>query len=106
MMLDATALYKMGLRIRELRIRRGMKQEELARVLEVSTAQMSHIERGAREPSLQTMVTLAEFMDVTIDYLVSGKIPGYENTEIEYLVLKEAENKIAMEIEAGMQTLA
>ena len=95
---------KMGLRIRELRVRRGMTQEDLAKVLEISAAQMSHIERGARELSLQTLVTLAEFMDVTLDYLVMGKIPEQGQVEMEYLVLKEAEERIALELENETNT--
>lgn len=64
----------LGARLRKLRIRARMTQEELAQEIEVSTSFVGHIERGSRKASLETMVKIANAMKISLDYLLSGSL--------------------------------
>ncbi len=56
-----------------LRKERGIGQVELAKAIGVSNGIISLWENGLREPSLESLVSLALFFDVTTDELI-----GYE----------------------------
>lgn len=57
-------------RIKELRKRYSMSQADLALILNVTPIALSRYERGVREPSIKKLTILADYFDVTIDYLV------------------------------------
>ena len=57
-------------RLRELRLEKGVGQVELAKALNVSKGIISLWENGLREPKLSNLITLAQFFEVTIDFLV------------------------------------
>ena len=61
-------------RLRELRIEKNMGQIELANALSVSKGIISLWENGLREPKLSNLIVLAQYFQVSIDYLV-----GLEN---------------------------
>lgn len=61
---------KFALRLKELRQERGIGQIELAKKLEVSKGIISLWENGQREPNMYSLIKLAKFFNVTIDYLV------------------------------------
>ena len=61
-------------RLKELRIERGLGQVELAAALNLSKGIISLWENGLREPKLSSLVLLARFFGVSIDYLA-----GLEN---------------------------
>ena len=61
---------KFSLRLKELRQERGIGQIELAKKLEVSKGIISLWENGQREPNMYSLIKLAKFFNVTIDYLV------------------------------------
>ena len=62
------------MRLKELRSERGLSQKEIADVLACSVTVYSRYETGAREPSLDTLIHLADFYGVTLDELV-GRAP-------------------------------
>ena len=64
-----TEVLKYG-RIRDLRMDRGLTQEEVARVLHVSQNTYSQYEIGTTRYPLDAVVKLAEFYGVSVDYLV------------------------------------
>ena len=61
---------KFSLRLKELRQEKGIGQIELAKKLEVSKGIISLWENGLREPNMYSLIKLAKFFNVTIDYLV------------------------------------
>ena len=63
-----------GERLKELRQEKGVGQVELAKCLDVSKGIISLWENGLREPTMSSLIVLAKFFNVTIDYLV-----GLEN---------------------------
>lgn len=56
--------------LRKLRKNQGWKQEEVANLLGLSKQVISTYEIGARSPSLETLIRIAELFDVSIDYLL------------------------------------
>ena len=63
----------LGERIAALRRTRGMSQAELAGRLGISASAMGMYEQSRREPSLQTVVDLARELEVSTDFLLTGK---------------------------------
>ena len=63
-----------GPRIAALRRERGMSQADLAAKIQVSPSALGMYEQGRREPSADTMVALARALDVTTDFLLTGRV--------------------------------
>lgn len=59
-----------GHRIAELREKRGMTQEELSSILDITRASLSHYEKGRRKPDFETLTKLADTFHVSVDYLL------------------------------------
>ena len=57
-------------RLRQLRMEKGMTQTTLARSLSVSKAAISTYENGLRKPPDNTLVDMAHFFNVSVDYLL------------------------------------
>lgn len=57
-------------RLKELREQRRLNQEGLAMNISVSQSTISAYEVGERTPDLETLIAIAKFFDVSIDYLV------------------------------------
>ena len=53
-----------------LRRERGILQKELAAYLNVTVATISNYEKGVHAPDYETLVKLADFFDVSTDYLL------------------------------------
>ncbi|MDD3368751.1 MAG: helix-turn-helix transcriptional regulator [Lachnospiraceae bacterium] len=54
-------------RIEEIRTARGMRQDELAKVLQVSRQTISSLENGRYNPSIQLAFKLAAFFQMSIE---------------------------------------
>ena len=65
----------MGQRIREHRKKKGLTQEQLAELIDISPSFMGHIERGSRCASLPTLVRLCWALGVTADELLQDCMP-------------------------------
>jgi transcriptional regulator with XRE-family HTH domain len=61
---------KYGDRIALLREKRGLTQEELSNKIGISRAALSHYETNRREPDYETINKIANFFNVTVDYLL------------------------------------
>lgn len=57
-------------RLRELRNERGVSQQELGKLVNMSKMAVSHWESGHSEPSISQLVLLSDFFEVTVDYLI------------------------------------
>lgn len=57
----------------ELRQDRGLTQKELGKILSVSTGTISNYENGVHHPDLEKLVQLADFFQVSTDYLLGRK---------------------------------
>jgi transcriptional regulator with XRE-family HTH domain len=58
-------------KIRELRNKKGLSQEKLARLANVSFVTVVKIESGeSKHPTIQTMAGIAKALDISLDELV------------------------------------
>jgi transcriptional regulator with XRE-family HTH domain len=63
-----------GNNLRKLRKKKGLSQEKLARLADISLNALTKIESGfAKKPTIQTVVKLAKALEVSIDELVKEK---------------------------------
>lgn len=60
----------LGSRLTQLRESLGLSKAEVARRLHVGNTTYSNWEYGLREPNIDMIVTLADFFDVSTDYLL------------------------------------
>lgn len=67
---------KIGMVVSALRKERGMTQRELAELLHVSSKAVSKWERGQGIPDISLLERLAEVLDVTVEQILSGKLPA------------------------------
>ena len=58
------------LRMKELRKARNITQLKMAMDLNMSQNTISRYENGEREPGLEELVQIADYLDVSIDYLL------------------------------------
>ena len=58
-------------RVKELREEKGLKQTELALMLEISQGTLSNWERGVHDPDNETLGRLAQIFDCSVDYLLA-----------------------------------
>ena len=59
--------------ISDLRKKKGITQEQLAQALNISPQAVSKWETNTSQPDTQTLPLIAEYFDVSIDYLFYGK---------------------------------
>lgn len=62
--------HKHYLRIAERRKELGISQEELAAAIGTNQRQISRYERGDNDPTGEVLISLADALDTTIDFLV------------------------------------
>ncbi len=62
-------------RIKQLRIEKGIKQADLAKVINVSPAALSGYETEKYEAELDTYQKIADYFDVSLDYLLGRDAP-------------------------------
>ena len=58
------------MRLLTLRKNKGISQKSLAIELNVTDAAITMMEKGRRYPSFEMLIALADYFDVSIDYLV------------------------------------
>ena len=60
-----------GLKI--VRKTRNLNQQKVAMDLNISREALSYYENGKREPSLQLLVRMSDYFNVSINYLITGQ---------------------------------
>lgn len=79
-------------RLKELRLQKKLTQKELAFSLSVQNTAISKYELGEREPDFKTLERIADFFDVSIDYLLgrtdiwASEIINNSNSDIDDIV--------------------
>ena len=56
--------------LKDIRLRKGLTQSEVASALGISSVVYSRYETGTRQPSADTIIQLANVFGVTVDYLL------------------------------------
>ena len=68
--------HKLGLRIKEMRKRKKMSQQELSYEIECSIPHISHVENGSTKLSVDFLVKTANALNVTTDQLLCDSLQG------------------------------
>lgn len=61
-----------GLRVKDLRKQKGLMQKQLADKISVSAPQLNKYEGGLHIPPVDKLIQLAEVLDTTVDFLLTG----------------------------------
>lgn len=69
--------------IKKIRVQKGFTQSEVASALGVSSVVYSRYETGKRQPSIDTLIQMADIFGVTVDYLL-GRQDIEDSTLSEY----------------------
>jgi len=78
-----------GARLRSLRELRGLTQQQLADRLKAAKSRISRYESGNALPEAETLVTLAEVLEVSIDELLLGRANGAGDDGVQDVRLRE-----------------
>lgn len=66
----AEKMREIGERIKELRKKKHWTQDELAHLLEVAPSSVGSYERGSRQPSIENLIRMSKYFNVSLDYLL------------------------------------
>ena len=70
---------KLGMKIKSLRLRKGLTQDNLAEMVSCNTSHISNIENNHTKVSLNVLLAIANSLDTSIDFLLSEQ---YENISL------------------------
>ena len=59
-----------GKRLKELRTEKGLSQRKLGEIFNVCNQTISFWESGSREPDLDTLLAIAHYFDISLEYLL------------------------------------
>lgn len=76
-----------GIKIKERRQAQGLTQEYIANKLDVNPSHISNIECGRANPSLTALVKIANILECSVDYFISG----------EYCYRADKENELTLD---------
>ena len=87
--------YKIGERIRQFRVKRGMSQEALAYASEINPTYLGRLERGEKCPTVDTLYKIS----------LGLKLPLHELLDI-YAALEPTQNEAMHRIQTAMEGLS
>lgn len=88
-------IYKLaGMRIRKLREKHGLTREYVAMKSGISPKFLYELETGCKGFSADTLHRLAQVLEVSSEYILSGKSAEIENREIEEVLNLFSEREI------------
>ena len=74
-------LTNFGQRLKSERERQNMTQQTLAIKANTKQDYIAQIERGARNPSLRTLINILSALDISADYLIYGYDSNYDSNK-------------------------
>lgn len=98
---------KFGSRLRELRRSQKLNQGELAKELNISQQQISCYESGQSTPDAEFLNKVANYFDVTTDYLsgrVDEKVTDEQRIILSYRKLPPAKKQLATQMIKLLET--
>ncbi|MCF6095633.1 helix-turn-helix domain-containing protein [Thermovorax subterraneus] len=79
-----------GERLQELRKEKGISRKELARALQLSYSAIAKYETNVRKPDQETLKKIADYFDVTVDYLLAAPIAVSLRTKMNGILKKSS----------------
>ena len=87
-----------GMRIKNMREKMGLSQEEYSEQLNISRNHHPRIEVGLRSASIEILIAISELSNTTIDYLVMGKEPDNKKVKANIRTVVSSLIKIEQEL--------
>ena len=85
--MDNFALYvKLGIKIKELRLKNHLKQNELAEELGLTPATLARYEKGQKRMSIDTLQVSADYFGTTMDDLLGNEYAKDQSTTYDKVV--------------------
>ena len=89
---------EIGQRIKQLRVMKGLTQEELADRAELSKGFISQVERDLTSPSIATLMDILQCLGVSVsEFLQKNPEEQIVFTKEDYFIKKDEENKNTIE---------
>ena len=60
-------------KLKRIRLKMNLTQKDVAKILGITRTAYANYEQGLREPDLLTLWKIADFFDVSVDYLLVRK---------------------------------
>ena len=73
--MEGSFVAEFRVRLREIRMEKKKTQKQTAEILNMNLRSYQLYEQGKVEPSIKKLIALADFFDVTLDYLM-GRTDG------------------------------
>lgn len=74
-------------RLKDLRTKKGLKQKEVAEALGFTTATYNRYEKGVSTPKANNIIALANFFEVSPDFLLYGDESGMSQVDNDIILL-------------------
>ncbi|MED1565773.1 helix-turn-helix transcriptional regulator [Bacillus paramycoides] len=85
-----------GEKIKDLRKNNKITQEQLGNAIGVSKMAISYFEKGKKSPGRESLEKIADYFDVTTDYLLGRSEDPELNEEENKIVTEEGKNILAL----------
>lgn len=96
-------------RLRNLRENKGVNQEKLGAILGLSASTIGMYEQGRRQPDNDTLIKMADFFGVSVDYLLGKtEVKNYNNPyddELEEVLFSKAKDLTTDEKKAVLSVI-
>lgn len=86
------------MKLRELMEKSGLTQQKVAYDLRISPQAVSHYITGRREPDFETLIRIANYFNVSTDYLLGRDVPD-ETDRIRVSCIEIGDKRIALDDE-------
>lgn len=98
---------KFAERLRKLRIEKNLRQDELAKVLNISRQSVSNYENGARFPKDEVLIhKISKFFNVSIDYLLGAtNIRASLSNGVDNLLMEKKDNSYSQDKKDALEEL-
>ena len=63
-------VFMFNTRLREIRMKRGFTQQNMADYIDVALRSYQHYETGSRTPSFDVLVRIADILEISTDFLL------------------------------------
>ena len=90
-------------RLKQLRLERGLLQSDIAKVIKKSERTVGFYETGERDMNTETLSTLADFFNASIDYLLGKTNIRNIEDEFKFAYHKEMEGLTEDEIKEALE---
>ncbi len=90
---------KSGERIRQIRIKSGVTQEQVAGALNIDRSFYSRVEAGKKGCSVDLFIQLSNLFHVSLDYLILGRYSGDLLESTDRVQMKEDIAKLVAHLE-------